>query len=268
MHQVLTDLNNKMEAINEKSTMFRERLKKCIEDLGVMASKKIASTYNYSVKCQTRVYFDQDLRLRVKKLYHHYILSRLDAVLTAYCGKNAFNEVLLYSKEKKKEQFLDNHLQKVMTMKDNRMKESIFYFLKNTVSCKKSSFKNMIQSENIMMFYRMASAFAAIERKNFFKKVEARKKEISSSQTALEQREDTLMNLGSQKEKLKESLKKIFTNFVGFENRNMEIRSKKLTEVQIKRYFAKYRTNVREKVYMEMVLNHFVSFLNQKNQQL
>lgn len=30
MHQVLTDLNNKMETINEKSTIFRERLKKCV----------------------------------------------------------------------------------------------------------------------------------------------------------------------------------------------------------------------------------------------
>lgn len=31
MHQVLTDLNHKMEQINEKSTNYRERLKQCIE---------------------------------------------------------------------------------------------------------------------------------------------------------------------------------------------------------------------------------------------
>lgn len=30
MHQVLTDLNHKMETINEKSTQFRESLKNCI----------------------------------------------------------------------------------------------------------------------------------------------------------------------------------------------------------------------------------------------
>lgn len=122
MHQVLTDLNNKMEAINEKSTMFRERLKKCVEDLGVMASKKIASTYNYSVRCQTRVYFDQDLRLRVKKLYHHYILNRLDVILNQYCAKNAFNEILMNSKDKKREAFLEKHLEKVISMKENKKK--------------------------------------------------------------------------------------------------------------------------------------------------
>jgi len=31
MHQVLTDLNHKMEAINEKSTTFRESLKKTVD---------------------------------------------------------------------------------------------------------------------------------------------------------------------------------------------------------------------------------------------
>ena len=56
-----------------------------------MASKKISSTYNYSVKCQTRVYFNQDLRLRVKKLYYHYILNRLDNILSQYCTQNALN---------------------------------------------------------------------------------------------------------------------------------------------------------------------------------
>ena len=78
--------------------MFRERLKKCIEELGSMASKKIASTYSYTLKCQTRVYFDQDLRLKVKKLYYHYLLSRMDTIFTSYCSRNAFNEVLICSK--------------------------------------------------------------------------------------------------------------------------------------------------------------------------
>lgn len=59
------------------------------------------------------------------------------------------------------------------------------------------------------------------------------------------------MNLGNQKDKLNDSLKKIFTNFVNFQNRNMEIKSQKITETLTKRYFKKYRENVREKIYME-----------------
>lgn len=47
MHQVLTDLNHKMEAINEKSTQFRESLKACIDNLGAIASKKIDVTSNF-----------------------------------------------------------------------------------------------------------------------------------------------------------------------------------------------------------------------------
>ena len=80
MHQVLTDLNNKMEKINEKSTNFRERLKKCVEELGIMASKKIDNVFTYSVMCQQRVYFNQDLRIKVKFLYREYILTRFAVV--------------------------------------------------------------------------------------------------------------------------------------------------------------------------------------------
>ena len=111
MHQVLTDLNNKMEAINEKSTIFRERLKKCIEDLALMASKKMSSTYNYSVKCQTRTYFNQDLRLKVNELYHHYILDRLDIILNRYCYKNTFDQIHFESKAKKRDQIYEERLQ-------------------------------------------------------------------------------------------------------------------------------------------------------------
>lgn len=69
MHSVLTDLNNKMEAINEKSTDFRERLKSCIDELGVMASKKIHEIFKYAVSCQQKTFFNADLRKNVRKLY-------------------------------------------------------------------------------------------------------------------------------------------------------------------------------------------------------
>lgn len=47
MHQVLTDLNHKMETINEKSTQFRDSLKNCIENLGMIASKKLDYVSSY-----------------------------------------------------------------------------------------------------------------------------------------------------------------------------------------------------------------------------
>ena len=38
-----------------------------------------------------------------------------------------------------------------------------------------------------------------------------------------------------------------------------------MVEVQTKRYFTRYRENVRDQLYMEKVLNHFITFLNSKN---
>ena len=61
-------------------------------------------------------------------------------------------------------------------MKDDRVMSKVFYYFKNKYDARKKCFKNMIQTENVMMFYRMASAFAAIERKNFAKKVDGKKK--------------------------------------------------------------------------------------------
>lgn len=100
MHQVLTDLNNKMQAINEKSTNFRERLKKCVEDLGLMASKKIDILFSYSVKSQERVYFDTYIRKKIKKLYREYILHRFDVILSLFGSKKGFNQLILYAKDK------------------------------------------------------------------------------------------------------------------------------------------------------------------------
>ena len=47
-------------------------------------------------------------------------------------------------------------------MKDDRLASKVFYYFKNKYDARKQCFKNMIQTENVMMFYRMASAFAAI----------------------------------------------------------------------------------------------------------
>ena len=39
----------------------------------------------------------------------------------------------------------------------------------------------MTQSENVIMFYRMASAFVAVERKNNAEKIKAKRKVIEST---------------------------------------------------------------------------------------
>lgn len=67
MHQVLTDLNNKMEAINEKSTAFRESLKQTIEDLGAQSSKKISEVFEYTLNCQQKVFFNWYSRKNIQK---------------------------------------------------------------------------------------------------------------------------------------------------------------------------------------------------------
>lgn len=69
MHQVLTDLNNKMENINEKSSNFRESLKKTIELLGVHSSNKINEVMHYSTGCQQKVFFNEYLKKEVSNKY-------------------------------------------------------------------------------------------------------------------------------------------------------------------------------------------------------
>lgn len=44
----------------------------------------------------------------------------------------------------------------------------------------------MIQAENILMFYRMASAFVAVERKYVHEKTKAKKKEITAAEANLQ----------------------------------------------------------------------------------
>ena len=56
-----------------------------------MASKKIDILFNYSVKCQERVYFDTYLRKKIKKLYREYILYRFDVILSIFGSKKGFN---------------------------------------------------------------------------------------------------------------------------------------------------------------------------------
>ena len=69
----------------------------------------------------------------------------------------------------------------------------------------------------------------------------------------------------TQKQKLEASLKKIFENFINFEDRNMRMKDKDVIENLSRRYFRKYQDNVRDQIYGEKILVHFSGFLTQKN---
>lgn len=81
----------------------------------------------------------------------------------------------------------------------------------------------------------------------------------------IETKKENLGNLYTQKEKLQASLKKIFCNFIEFEDRNMRMKESDHILRLTKRYFNSYRKNVREQIYGEKILMHFSGFLNQKN---
>lgn len=91
MHQVLTDLNKKMEAINEKSTQFRELLKNCIENLGVIASKKLDRVTNYVLTYQQRDFFHTYMSQKIKKTYKTLLLARLLNICHISCERQAFS---------------------------------------------------------------------------------------------------------------------------------------------------------------------------------
>jgi hypothetical protein len=91
MHQILTDLNKKMESINEKSTQFRELLKSCIENLGIIASKKLDYVTNYAENCQKKLLFQSYVSIRIKKAYKTFILARFMTILNESCERRIFD---------------------------------------------------------------------------------------------------------------------------------------------------------------------------------
>jgi predicted GNAT family acetyltransferase len=103
MHQVLTDLNKKMEAINEKSTQFRDLLKNCIENLGVIASKKIDYVTNYALNYQQRDFFHTYISQKIKKTYKALLLARLLNICQISCERQTFSALHEHTKMNKRE---------------------------------------------------------------------------------------------------------------------------------------------------------------------
>lgn len=68
-----------------------------------------------------------------------------------------------------------------MASSDQRVQKKAFYALKGMLNANKTSFKMMGNSENILMFYRMASAFVALERKTCAEKIKLINKKTNSN---------------------------------------------------------------------------------------
>ena len=85
MHQVLTDLNHKMETINEKSTQFREMLKNCIDNLGAIASKKLDYVTNYVLSYQQKLVFNTYAANRISHAYKTFLVARMTNIFQLSC---------------------------------------------------------------------------------------------------------------------------------------------------------------------------------------
>ena len=99
MHQILTDLNHKMEAINEKSTEFRQSLKNCIENLGIIASKKVDTVSNYIFAYQRRVIFNTYNAKKIKKAYYLFHMQRMLSILQNSAERQGVSSIRDYIKD-------------------------------------------------------------------------------------------------------------------------------------------------------------------------
>ena len=134
--------------------------------MGIVASKKIGDVFSYSIYCQQRVSFNKDLRIKVAALYREIILAQMTRILSGFYLKKSLDEILLRGRERRQELKLDAAYKKFIVVKKKRDAEQAFYGWRGVIRSNKSCFRKMTQSENIVMFHRMASAFVALERKS------------------------------------------------------------------------------------------------------
>lgn len=67
--------------------MFREKLQKCIEELGIVASKKMLITIKYREFCNSRALFTKTQRIKIRRFYRQYLLERVSDVIQKYFCK-------------------------------------------------------------------------------------------------------------------------------------------------------------------------------------
>lgn len=114
MHQVLTDLNKKMEAINEKSTEFREALKSCIDNLAVIASKKLDNLTRYVESYQQREFFHTYIARKIKKAYKLILLARMLSILNISCERQTFSSLQQHLKSHRREQEVEQKVDGIL----------------------------------------------------------------------------------------------------------------------------------------------------------
>ena len=85
-----------------------------------MASKKIGNVFSYSIMCQQRVYFNKDLRVKIKQLYKEYLLYRFGTIFAAFHVKRGLDEILMCGKDRRKEALLKKAYETFTTDKIKR----------------------------------------------------------------------------------------------------------------------------------------------------
>ena len=195
MHQVLTDLNKKMEAINEKSTQFRDLLKNCIENLGVIASKKIDYVTNYAENYQKRDVFHTYISQKIKKTYKTLLLARFLNICQISCERQTFSALQEHIKLHKREKDLERKVDKYVEAQTKKRISDIFGYIKRVAKGHRLGFSIMIHIENVFIFYRMSYAFAAIKRKFTVEKYKAMHKELEDEGNILKSREENMINM-------------------------------------------------------------------------
>ena len=192
MHQILTDLNHKMEVINEKSTQFREALKVCIENLGVIASKKMGGVISYVNQYQQKLVYNQHNARKIKKEYRMLLLKRTVEVLNGSGQRQGLACIRAYVKSHQQEYELDKKVRKYYEDKQRNRFKRVFFWLKRQAMAHNRGFKRLQHVDNIYYFYRLAYAFAAIKRTYTAEKYIAMHKQLEDQGSLLTESQENL----------------------------------------------------------------------------
>ena len=144
MHQILTDLNRKMEEINEKSTAYREKLQKCVEELGNVASKKIFDIFNSAEKSLERVFFTRGQRASIRRIYKEYLVDRLAYRVEQYFCQISMKKMVAFAKDSHKEKVIEKRLKVFDKKTEKRLVRNTFDWIRTCLKNHKKAFARLI----------------------------------------------------------------------------------------------------------------------------
>ncbi|MBS1889667.1 MAG: hypothetical protein JST59_00110 [Actinobacteria bacterium] len=93
MHAVLTDLNHKMEAINEKSTEYREKLQQSIHQLGELGAHKLDALIERNATSNMKAFFERYRRKAVARNYRLTIKHNVFELAHRYLLREVFTKI-------------------------------------------------------------------------------------------------------------------------------------------------------------------------------